>query len=349
MSDFTQTLAETVREASASGDPLCIQGGNTKKFLGREPVGKPCLMSGYAGVTNYEPTELVITAKAGTTLMAIEATLAEAGQMLPFEPPGFGVDATIGGTIACGLSGPARPYRGAARDLVLGITCINGNGQILKFGGQVMKNVAGYDVSRLMVGAMGTLGIMTEISLKVLPTPKHTKTLVFECSSSAGLKKMTSLFARSIPVTASAWHDDFLRIRLSGVKDSVDAAAAELGGEFDPDGDQFWQKLKEHRLDFFNGPGSLWRLSLKPKNEVLPLTDPYLIEWGGGLYWVKTSRPPSDLIKIAASAGGYITRFNGGDRTENLSGLGDVGMRLNQQLKKGFDPQNILNPGRLFA
>jgi len=220
VNNFIQSLAETVGEAAAKGDPLCIQGGNTKKFLGREPLGKPCSISSYAGVTNYEPTELVITAKAGTKLVNIEATLAEAGQMLPFEPPGFGVDATIGGTIACGLSGPARPYRGAARDLVLGINCINGSGQVLKFGGQVMKNVAGYDVSRLMVGAMGTLGIMTEISLKVLPTPKHTRTLVFECSSSAALKKMTSLFARSIPVTASAWHDDFLRIRLSGVKGS---------------------------------------------------------------------------------------------------------------------------------
>ena len=349
VSDFIQSLATTVRDAATKGDPLCIQGGNTKQFLGREPLGKPCPVSGYAGVVNYEPTELVITAKAGTRLVDIEATLARAGQMLPFEPPGFGVDATIGGTIACGLSGPARPYRGAARDLVLGITCINGKGQILKFGGQVMKNVAGYDVSRLMVGSMGTLGIMTEISLKVLPVPKSTKTLVFECSSSAALKKMTSLFARSIPVTASAWHDDLLRIRLSGVKGSIDAASAKLGGDVDPDGDQFWQKLKEHRLDFFNGPGSLWRLSLKPKNEVLPLTDPHLIEWGGGLYWVKSSRPPSDLMKIAASAGGYITRFNGGDRSENLSGLDGVGMRLNQQLKKGFDPHNILNPGRLFV
>jgi glycolate oxidase FAD binding subunit len=347
MQDFIQSLSVSVRDAAESGRALCVTGGDTKRFYGGEPIGDVCAMESYAGIINYEPTELVITAKAGTRLHDLEDTLAKSGQMLPFEPPAFGERATIGGTVACGLSGPARPYRGAARDLVLGISCVNGKGEVLKFGGQVMKNVAGYDVSRLMVGSMGTLGIITEVSLKVLPGAQCSVTRAFELSAQAALKKMTGLFTQALPVTASAWHDGVLRVRLSGVEASVNAASQELGGEDDPAGDPFWLDLKEHRLAFFDGPLPLWRLNVKPHIEPLDLPGAFLIDWGGGTYWLKSDASVETLDSMARSVDGYVMRFRGGDRSVRCGGLDGVAMRLNRHLKDAFDPKHVLNPGRL--
>jgi glycolate oxidase FAD binding subunit len=268
--------------------------------------------------------------------------------MLPFEPPAFGAGATIGGTIACGFSGPARPYRGAARDFVLGVNCVSGRGEYLRFGGQVMKNVAGYDVSRLMVGAMGTLGVMTEVSLKVLPLPVIERTLVFDCSGNDALTKMTDLGGRPLPVTGTVWHDGKLRVRLSGSEMAVESAASSLGGDLDIAGASFWQALKEHRLDFFGGTDPLWRLSIAPPAKMPDLPGESLVEWGGALFWVRGNDPQA-LVALARAHGGNLTRFRGAERSVSFQPLGEAEAVLNRGLKQAFDPAGILNPDRMLA
>ena len=341
-------LQERVKKATQDREALCIAGGGTKSFLGRVSRGTPCSVRAIQGVVHYEPTELVVTVRAGTRLTELESTLAQSGQMLPFEPPAFGEGATIGGTIACGLSGPSRPYRGAARDFVLGVRCINGKGESLRFGGEVMKNVAGYDVSRLMAGAMGTLGILTEISLKVLPRPACSQTRAFEMPGEPASELMTSFLGRSLPVSAAAYLDGVLRVRLSGSEAAVNTAAGALGGELEPEGDAFWPALKEHRLDFFANDSPLWRISLKPQNDALHFPGKTLIDWGGAQYWVKSDAGFEALSELARPYGGYVTAFGGRDQGARSDVLQDAVLKLNRRLKAAFDPAGILNPGRLF-
>ena len=341
-------LQERVRKAAHDGEALAITGGGTKSFLGRVSRGTPCFVRAIQGVVHYEPTELVVTVRAGTRLAELESRLAQSGQMLPFEPPALGEGATIGGTIACGLSGPSRPYRGAARDFVLGVRCINGKGETLRFGGEVMKNVAGYDVSRLMVGAMGTLGILTEISLKVLPRPACSQTRVFEMSGEPVSERMTSFLGRSLPVSAAAYLDGVLRVRLSGSEAAVSAAAGALGGELEPERHAFWSELKEHRLDFFADDSPLWRISLKPQNDVIRFPGKTLIDWGGAQYWVKSDAGFEALSELARPYGGYVTGFGGHDQGARSDIPQDAVRKLNRRLKAAFDPAGILNPGRLL-
>jgi glycolate oxidase FAD binding subunit len=341
-------LQECVKRAAQDGEALAITGGGTKSFLGRVSRGTPCSVRAVKGIVRYEPTELVVTVRAGTGLTELESTLAQSGQMLPFEPPAFGEGATIGGTIACGLSGPCRPYRGAARDFVLGVRCINGKGDALRFGGEVMKNVAGYDVSRLMAGAMGTLGILTEISLKVLPRPACSQTRTFEMPDEPASKLMTSFLGRSLPVSAAAYLDGVLRVRLSGSEAAVSAAAGVLGGDLEPQGDAFWSQLKEHRLKFFSEDSPLWRVSLKPQNGLMHLPGKTLIDWGGSQYWVKSDAGCEALIEFVRPYGGYVTGFGGRDQDARSDVPQDSVLKLNQRLKAAFDPAGILNPGRLF-
>jgi glycolate oxidase FAD binding subunit len=341
-------LQERVRKAAHDGEALAITGGGTKSFLGRVSRGTPCFVRAIQGVVHYEPTELVVTVRAGTRLAELESRLAQSGQMLPFEPPALGEGATIGGTIACGLSGPSRPYRGAARDFVLGVRCINGKGEILRFGGEVMKNVAGYDVSRLMAGAMGTLGILTEISLKVLPRPACSQTRAFEMPGEPASELMTSFLGRSLPISAAAYLDGVLRVRLSGSEAAVSPAAGALGGELEAEGDAFWSDLKEHCLDFFSHDSPLWRISLKPQNQLLRLPGKTLIDWGGAQYWVKSDAGFEALSERVMPYGGYITGFGGRDQGARSDVPQDAVMKLNRRLKAAFDPAGILNPGRLL-
>jgi len=348
MDSFVGSLQARIATAAESGTRLNIVGGNSKHFYGGAPQGEPLDMGAYQGIVSYEPTELVITVRTGTPLVELEQALAESGQMLPFEPPAFGAGATIGGTIACGFSGPARPYRGAARDFILGVNCVSGRGEYLRFGGQVMKNVAGYDVSRLMVGAMGTLGVMTEASLKVLPLPVIERTLVFDCSGNDALVKMNELGARPLPVTGTAWHDGKLRVRLSGSELAVESAASSLGGDLDIAGASFWQALKEHRLDFFGGTGPLWRLSIAPPAKMPDLPGESLVEWGGALFWVRGNDPQA-LVALARAHGGNLTRFRGAERSVSFQPLGEAEAVLNRGLKQAFDPAGILNPDRMLA
>ena len=347
--DLEQTIAERVRAAAAQATPLNIVGGVSKAWYGRTPTGERLDVAGHQGILSYEPRELVVRARAGTKLAEIVATLAEAGQHLPFDPPAFGASATLGGTIACGLSGPSRPYAGSARDHVLGARIVNGRGEVLEFGGQVMKNVAGYDVSRLMVGALGSLGVLLDVSLKVLPIPESHVTLVKECNPRDALAGMNGWAGKPIPLSATCFDGNRMIVRLSGTETAVQHAAQRLGGDRLADGDRFWADLREHRHAYFAGDVPLWRLALPPATPPIDLPGKWLIEWGGGQRWLHGEVDPVHIRAAAQAAGGHATLFRGGDRAGSVfQPLEPAMLALQQRLKKAFDPAGILNPGRLY-
>ena len=349
--DETGRLIEAVRSAYRNSEPFRIVGSGSKTFLGRPIAGARLNVAENEGILSYEPSELVLTVRAGTKLREIEKTLGESGQMLGFEPPAFGDDATIGGTIACGLSGPRRPFSGSARDFVLGVKCITGKGELLSFGGQVIKNVAGYDVSRLMAGALGTLGILDEISLKVLPMFEVEKTLIHETSERLALKGMTSWTRQPLPISAMSYVNGKLRIRISGTVNGTRIAEMLIGGDLDPDGESYWTRLNEHKLEFFDRPDSLWRLSLPAVAEPVRLVGDCLIDWAGALRWMYSNESPQTVFDYARSIGGHAMMFRPDSQWSSnfFSELsGPVG-RIHRNLKRSFDPRGILNPGILYA
>jgi len=344
-----QPLQERIAQAAAAGRALRLRGGGTKDFYGGEPRGEVLDVRGYRGIVSYEPTELVITARCGTPLAELEAELAGRGQCLPFEPPHFGEGATFGGCIAAGLSGPRRAAAGAVRDFVLGAKVIDGRGRLLSFGGQVMKNVAGYDVSRLMAGSLGTLGLIAEASLKVLPRPQHELTLRLELDEERALAALNAWGAQPLPISASAWEAGALTLRLSGAESAVRAAARKLGGSELQAAAPFWDAVREHRALFFSGGEPLWRLSVASTAAPLALPGRQLIEWGGALRWLKSAAPAAVVREGAKRAGGHATLFRGGERSAGaFSPLDAVLLRLHRELKAAFDPAGILNPGRLY-
>jgi glycolate oxidase FAD binding subunit len=347
--DVAQQLAQQVHAAIAGNTPLAIQGGRSRQFLGRPVEGEPLAVSGHHGIVEYDPRELVITARAGTPLGVIEAELEAAGQMLAFEPPRFDAASTLGGAIASGLSGPRRAHCGAARDFVLGCRIINGKGEILRFGGQVMKNVAGYDVSRLMVGAFGTLGVLLEVSLKVLPRAEASLTLVREYPADQALQRMRELAGKPISVDASCHLDGVLYLRLSGSLEAVQAARRRLGGELLEDDASFWRRLRDLQLPFFAGTQPLWRLSVPAASPLSPADHATLIEWGGAQRWLKTDAEAGAVREAAAKAGGHATLFRNGARKDTFHPLPAGLLALHRNLKRAFDPQGIFNPGRLYA
>ncbi len=350
--DLTTELQERVRAAAADGTPLALRGNGTKAFLGRPVDGEPLDLAGHAGILNYQPKELVVTARCGTTLADLQAVLAEQGQMLPFEPPSFGPGATIGATIACGLSGPARPYAGAARDLVLGTRVLTGRGQVLRFGGEVMKNVAGYDISRLMTGAYGTLGVLLDVSVKVLPIPPARRTLAQPRPPAEAIELMNRWAARPLPINATCYDGERLWVRLAGAEQGVAAAVPEIGGDAvdEAEADAFWDsKIREQRHGFFAGDQPLWRLSVPQTSAPLELPGKQLIEWGGAQRWLRGYAAPDTIRSAAARVGGHATLFRGGDRAgEVFQRPPPELMRLHLSLKQAFDPNRILNPGRMF-
>lgn len=349
-----EALQEAIRRASGVRAPLCIVGGRTKDFCGEKPAGDVLDVRSVEGIVDYQPTELVITARAGTPLGALETAMREAGQMLAFEPPRFGPGGTLGGAIAAGLSGPRRPYAGAARDFVLGVDVIDGTGRALSFGGRVMKNVAGFDVSRLMVGAMGTLGVITAVSLKCLPLPREEATRVFETSADEAIRKANEWGGQPLPLSATCFCQGRLAVRLSGAPSAVASAIRRLGGEPLADASTFWESVRDHRHDFFaTAVGSrtaLWRLSVGSTAPHTDLGGEQLIEWGGALRWLAAG-PRTDAAAVrawAASQGGHATLFRAGDRsTEVQHPLSAAQAGLHKRLKAVFDPHGILNPGRL--
>ncbi len=348
MADRTEALLERVRQALDSGRPLAIEGGGTKAFYGRVPRGEPLSLAGHAGVVNYEPRELVLTARAGTPLAEIEDLLAEEGQMLAFEPPRFGAAATLGGAVAAGLSGPRRPWAGAARDFVLGVKMINGRGEVLRFGGEVMKNVAGYDLSRLQCGALGTLGVLLEVSLKVLPRPEEELTLVQVAQPEEALERMNRLAGRPLPLSGACFDGLHLHLRLSGTPTAVAAGRRRLGGEVLEKGASFWASVKEQRHPFFDDPRPLWRLSLPSTAPWFELPGKQLVEWGGALRWFRSDAPAEQVRARAESLGGSATLFRDGDREAPFHPLPAPLLALHRRLKAAFDPRGIFNPGRLY-
>ncbi len=383
-----QEIADRIRAASAARTPLRIRAGGSKDFYGETLAGELLDVSGLRGILSYEPSELVVTARAGTPLAELEATLAEQGQCLAFEPPHFQIGsnevsapssspisvATVGGMVACGLSGPARASVGAVRDYVLGVKLINGRGEHLTFGGQVIKNVAGYDVSRLMAGAMGMLGVLTEISLKVLPIAPAEATLVFELDQARALAQLHRWGAQPLPLNASCWVQDdtapgcpaLLFVRLRGAAAAVDAACQTM--QQDVPGRRIanaqaasdWQACRDLRLPFFCPPDcaaplDLWRLSLPQTAPVLDLPYPQLIEWHGGLRWLWAPRSAQATVRQAASEhAGTATIFiaacaSGTGATARFSPLNGSLLGIHQRLKAEFDPAGIFNPGRLYA
>jgi glycolate oxidase FAD binding subunit len=353
-----QLLIDRVQAAQAAGAQLCIRGGGTKDFYGEPPQGEALDTTVLEGISSYEPTELVVTARCGTSLAQLESTLAEHGQCLPFEPPHFAPGATVGGMVAAGLSGPSRAAVGAVRDYVLGATLLNGRGEVLSFGGQVMKNVAGYDVSRLLAGSLGVLGVILEVSLKVLPIAPATATLRFRMGQEEALRRLNEWAGRPLPLSASAWHEGTLTLRLRGALAAVNSAIATLGGDLvEPaSGSAFWQGLRnqgdaffEHARHAVNAGGALWRLSLPPTAPPLALAGSQLIEWGGAQRWLVTEARAGAVRDAAIRAGGHATLFRSRDKSAGVfAPLQSPLDRIHRELKKAFDPAGIFNPGRLY-
>ena len=365
MQSIVEQFRAQILAAGANRSPLRVRGGGSKDWYGQQPAGViPDTLDAldmfdtldtrpYAGIVDYEPTELVITARCGTPLAEIEAALAGQNQMLAFEPPHFGATATIGGVVACALSGPRRASAGALRDFVLGAVLMDGKGEVLTFGGQVMKNVAGYDVSRLLAGSLGTLGLILQVSLKVLPLPFRESTIRFALSEIDALARLNEWAGQPLPISASCWHDGQLTVRLSGAEAAVLAALQKLGGEEmgAAQGAAFWTCVREQTHPFFDG-SPIWRLSLPPACSALILKGRQLIEWGGAQRWLKVDADPGLAASIrnsVAAAGGHATLFRGGDKSVGVfHPLAPAVAAIHQRLKLAFDPAGIFNPGRMY-
>jgi len=349
-SDLTDTFCACIREAADSRTPVYIAGGGSKAFYGRPCKSEQRIdTTQHRGILDYEPSELVIRARSGTPLRELETVLADSGQMLAFEPPHFTDTATLGGAIAAGLSGPRRPWQGAARDFVLGTRIINGEGESLHFGGQVMKNVAGYDVSRLMAGALGTLGLITEVSLKVLPRPTYEYTLKQVCNQAEALRRFADWSGRALPLSAACWYDDHLYLRLSGEERSLRHAQHRLGDGLLETLPEWWRDIRDHRHPFFNRPEPLWRLSVPAATPPLALDGDWFIDWGGAQRWLYSDAKPEQIRALTASVGGHATLFrNAPEQTEVFHPLPAPLLKLQQRIKQAMDPAGILNRGRLY-
>ena len=335
--------------------PLRIRGGGSKDFYGGPPAGEILDTRAHAGIVSYEPTELVVTARCGTPLAELESALAARRQFLACEPPRFGA-ATVGGAVAAGLSGPRRAAVGSLRDFVLGIRIMDGEGRVLKFGGEVMKNVAGFDVSRLMTGSLGTLGLILDVSLKVLPLPAGDASLRFEMRQDKALEAMNRWAGQPLPLVASCWQDGVLTLHLSGAQAAVAAASRKLGGEplAAAAAVEFWKAVREQSAAFFAGPDAdapLWRLSVPSVTPPLELPGVQLIEWGGAQRWLRGAADASQLRDAAVMAGGHATLFRG-NREQRAAGvfapLQPALLEVHRRLKHSFDPYGVFNPGRMY-
>jgi len=347
---IAQDIQEQVQTAAAGQTPLAIQGGNSKAFYGRNTTGQALSLSGHHGIVDYTPSELVISARAGTLLTELESVLAQEDQMLSFEPPHFGESATLGGSVACGLSGPRRPYTGAVRDFVLGVNCINGKGEVLRLGGQVMKNVAGYDLSRTLTGSLGTLAVLLDVHLRVLPRPALEITLVQSCSAATAVENFNRWAGRPLPLSGACHLEDRLYLRLSGMAEGVQAAATAIGGERLDDAGHFWEQLREQQLPFFADDTPLWRLSLPAATPPFTLDGSALLDWGGAQRWLRSELPAAAIRSTVAAVGGHATLFRGGDHSSAVfQPLQPALLALHQRLKNTLDPAGVFNPGRMYA
>ncbi|MBP7080469.1 MAG: glycolate oxidase subunit GlcE [Rhodocyclaceae bacterium] len=356
---MTSTTIDEFRRQILLRAPLRIRGGGSKDFYGGAPNGQ--LESNlldtraHSGIVSYDPSELVVTVKAGTTLQELELVLAARRQFLPFEPPRFGDDqaaATIGGAVAAGLSGPRRASVGALRDFVLGLRMMDGTGRELKFGGEVMKNVAGYDVSRLMAGSMGCLGVILDVSLKVLPVPMHEATIRLEVDQQRALEMLNRWGGEPLPISASCWVDGVMSIRLSGAEPAVRAAKLSLGGSpvDESDAQLFWTSLRDGKHTFLNASmagATLWRLSAPSVTPPVIWSDKTLIEWGGAQRWFHSDVGFDEIHALAKRIGATATAFRTIQRANVFAPLAPGVLKLHQTLKHVFDPHGIFGHGRL--
>jgi glycolate oxidase FAD binding subunit len=356
-------MSEQVRAAAARGRTLCIRGSGSKDFYGQPPQGgSPLDTTAFAGIVSHQPTELVVTARAGTPLHELEAALEEHGQALPFEPPHFDGAGTVGGMVAAGLSGPARAATGAVRDFVLGASLLDGRGEVLQFGGEVMKNVAGYDVSRLLAGSMGLFGVILEVSLKVLPVSPATATLRFDCDQPTALAWLNEWGGQPLPLNASAWWDGTLVVRLRGALAAVQTAMVRLRSQHGAEvvevaqGSAFWQGLRHHTDEYFlkarnavERGAALWRLSVPQTAPPIVLSGEQLVEWHGAQRWWCTAQPAAQVRQAAAAVGGHAVLFRARDKSPGaFAPLSAPVERIHRELKQAFDPAGVFNPGRLY-
>jgi glycolate oxidase FAD binding subunit len=350
--EVVRSLQERVRAAVTARRSLVIRAGGTKDFYGNSGRTDHEVLDprAYCGVLDYEPTELVITVCTGTPLAEVQAALAQHNQMLAFEPPHFGASATLGGAIASGLAGPRRVASGSVRDFVLGATLMDGHANVLTFGGNVMKNVAGYDVSRALAGSLGTLGMILDVSLKVVPRPAAEQTLRFESPEADAIRRTNEWAGQPLPISATAWLDGALSVRLSGANAGTRAAQAKLGGDVVGDGVTFWMTLREQTHAFFDRTerATLWRLSVPPSTAQLNL-GATLIEWRGAQRWIWSNAPADEIRAKVQAAGGHATAFRHDDRNDVFHPLAPALAKIHQRLKKEFDPAGIFNPGRMYS
>lgn len=362
--DWLATAADAIRQARANRAPLAIRGHGSKDFYGQPAQTNATVLStvAHSGVVDYDPTELVVVVKSGTPIVELESVLAGSQQMLAFEPPRFGGKGTVGGMMATGLSGPRRMSAGAAKDFVLGMTVLDEQATPMRYGGTVMKNVAGYDLSRLHTGAMGTLGLIVDVSIKVLPLPPAQATISFEASAAQSIEWVNHWGGQPLPISATSWHDGVLMVRLAGAVAAVNSAIEKLGGQrvSDDKANAYWQSLRDHDHPFFTaGPSGsgehLWRLSLPSTTpHLVELSEPQWIEWGGALRWVKTNASAERLRALAREHGGHATLFRAADDAARADSgaftlVSPALMKIHQRLKQELDSHGIFNPGRLYA
>ena len=343
-------LQAQINDAAKNRDRLRVCAGGSKHFLypdgDDETRAKPCIVD-YAGIVSYQPSELVVTARASTPLREIHAVLADSNQMLGFEPPAFADTATIGGTVAAGLSGSARPYAGSIRDAVLGVKLLTGRGEVVRFGGEVMKNVAGYDVSRLMVGSMGSLGIILEVSLRVTPRPPVQSYWARDCDEVEAFKRMAQLRQTTLPITGIAYDSERLHLRLAGSEIAVQQAVAQIKDFSSQDG-AFWPLLNEQKHRFFERPENLWRMSLPFEQEnLMRIPAPRIWDWGGELCWAKTEEAARKVDEIARAAHGSARLFRGQFSGE-AARVDEPIQEIRSRLRAVFDPNSIFSGNALW-
>ena len=354
MNDISQQLQSQVELAFQNKLPLQIIGGNTKSFYGNPSQGETLSVANHSGIVEYDPQELVVTVRAGTPLKQLKQILAEQGQMLPFEPPLFGDSATIGGTIACGFSGPRRVFTGSARDFVLGCKVLTGKGEIVEFGGQVIKNVAGYDVSRLMVGALGTLGVILEVSLKVLPLPETEVTIAMPAHVNEALDIMNARAGQPIPLSAVSFDGEAVVMRFSSTEQGIKEARKKVAGDVLKQGAEYWRQLNEQEHFFFLDEMPLWRLSLAPATLHLGIPGSWIFDWGGALRWLKTDVSPHSVRDAVEAEGGHATLFKHKEYWQQDTSFSvfhplPAGLlKIHYKMKNAFDPEKILNRHRFY-
>ncbi|HIJ61286.1 MAG TPA: glycolate oxidase subunit GlcE [Rhodospirillaceae bacterium] len=370
-------VAEAVAEAAAGGLGLAVEGNASKAALGRPmTTARRLRLGGLSGIVAYEPEELVLTARAGTPLAEIEAALAGRRQHLAFEPRdlgpllgGAGLPQTLGGVVACGLAGPRRCVGGAVRDHVLGITAVNGLGELFKAGGKVVKNVTGYDLVKLLTGSFGTLAVFTEITVKVLPAPETEETVVFPGrDATAAVALMAGALGGPVEPSAAAWLDGGVCLRLDGFAASVAARRRRLFADCG-EGElleaaasrRLWQDIAGV-APFVGRPGrAVWRLTQRPSDAPALLRRLAMVEgaeafldWGGALAWL--SLPTGDdggaaTVRQAVAAGGQAWLVAAPEAIRAVQPvfppLPAPLAGLEARVKAAFDPRGILNPGRM--